>query len=69
MSDRYMAQEALDKIIDSLDFLPDEVSHHAANILDDEQGTEYCQAIIDALLSAAGKIQMIAGIDEYFTNA
>lgn len=69
MSDRYMAQEALDKIIESLDILPDEVSHHAANILDDEQGTEYCQAVIDALLSAVGRIQMMAGSYEYYSNS
>ena len=63
MSDRYMSQEALERIIDDLDLLPDEISHHAANILDDEEGTEYCRAAVDALTAAADRIRFMAGLE------
>jgi hypothetical protein len=63
MSDRYMSQEALDRIIEDLYILPDEISHHAANILDDEEGTEYCRAAVDALTAAAARIRVMAGLE------
>lgn len=63
MNDRYMDYEALEKIIDYIAILPDEVNHYAANLDADEESDYYCKTVIEKLQLAAEKIRKMAGLD------
>lgn len=56
------ADSALEKIMMSIDDIPGEVSHHAANLDDEQKMMEYGQAISESLIEAANKIKSEFGI-------